>query len=186
MVRGGDFGKRFVEAAIAKGGGGQHTPKSPVKSCPPKSRKWQLTPGCLVVVTGTGILLMSCLICGFLGWVIGPSEDSGPSSSPSPSGNSSSRSTEDLKINAWIAAQQFVEQRLKAPSTAEYGSLWDGTYQNPDDCVTNLGGGSYRVVGWVDAQNSFGAKIRSHFVVSLSTTNGGKTWSLTDIQIIER
>ena len=83
-------------------------------------------------------------------------------------------------------AQQFVEERLKSPSTAEWGSIWDGTYQDPDDCVTDLGGGKYRVRGWVDAQNSFGAKVRTDFVLTMQTDDGGKSWKLLDINVAQR
>jgi len=48
--------------------------------------------------------------------------------------------------------------------------------------VTDLGNGRYRVQGWVDAQNSFGAMIRSNFVVELETSDG-ETWQCTSIAI---
>ena len=47
--------------------------------------------------------------------------------------------------------------KLKAPSTAKFAGSGETTR-------TDLGGGLYRVVSWVDAQNSFGAMIRQRFI----------------------
>jgi hypothetical protein len=66
-------------------------------------------------------------------------------------------------IGAWVMAQQFVEDHLKAPSTADFGSVF-GDYQDPRECVTKLEDGGYVCRGWVDAENSFGANIRTRFV----------------------
>lgn len=39
--------------------------------------------------------------------------------------------------------------------------------------VTYLGGNDYRILGYVDAQNNFGAIIRNDFIVTLTLTPGG-------------
>jgi hypothetical protein len=55
--------------------------------------------------------------------------------------------------NAYVATSQCegaIKERLKAPSTAEFNS-------------TATGGGPWTVVGTVDAENSFGAKLRSSY-----------------------
>lgn len=67
---------------------------------------------------------------------------------------------------AWSCAQNIVEGYLKAPSTAKFCSFVDAQ-------VTHLGNGEYKVVGWVDSQNSFGAMIRSNFVVTYTATPKG-------------
>lgn len=79
------------------------------------------------------------------------------------------------KNGAWVFAQEFVKRSLKSPSTARFGSTF-GEYQNYEDCVTGLGDGEYLVKGWVDSQNSFGATVRSNFV--LTVKDNGKSWSL--------
>jgi hypothetical protein len=71
------------------------------------------------------------------------------------------RSTYGDKVGAFTMAATFVEKRLKAPGTADYG------WQAPSECVTDLGEGRYLVKGWVDAQNSFGAKLRTHFTCTV-------------------
>jgi hypothetical protein len=106
-------------------------------------------------------------------------ETSGPSSS-----NRAESSSPD-KISAWVMAQHFVEARLKSPGTAEYGSVWGGTYQSPDDCVMSLGKNRYEVRGWVDAQNAFGAKMRSKFIVRLEYL-GNEKWRLTEEPILRQ
>lgn len=70
------------------------------------------------------------------------------------------------RIEAWVMAQDFVKQNLKSPSTASFGSLFSD-YQSPDDTVSVLGNGKYRVRGWVDSQNSFGAMLRTRFTCDL-------------------
>jgi len=60
------------------------------------------------------------------------------------------------KFDAYAAAQEFVKKSLKAPSTASFPTTNEAT-------VTDLGNGQWRVQAWVDAQNSFGAMLRSNF-----------------------
>lgn len=79
----------------------------------------------------------------------------------SSSGNSSSEST-----NAKICAQKAVEDNLKSPSTAKFCSYSEMT-------ATNLGDNRWKVTGYVDAQNSFGATIREEWTVTLTLTNSG-------------
>ena len=79
------------------------------------------------------------------------------------------------KLDAWIMAQEFVTKSLKAPSTADYGDGFLKREQDPEKCVTDLGSGRYAVHGWVDAQNSFGAKIRTHFALTIQCGGNG-TW----------
>lgn len=83
------------------------------------------------------------------------------------------------KIEAWSMAEQFITDRLKSPSTADFGSVSGGTYQDPTTCVTKLDGGDYLVRGWVDSQNAFGATVRVNFVAKLREQAGGK-WRLVE------
>lgn len=82
-----------------------------------------------------------------------------------------------LAVAACDRAQEAVRAQLKAPSTAEFPScLWSDAYQlRSNDQVT------YFVTGYVDAQNSFGAKLRSRFVVQLMKATTGTNpsdWSI--------
>lgn len=59
-------------------------------------------------------------------------------------------------VAAFTVCQQYVQQSLKAPGSAK----WPGGYS---DYTQHLGGGRYRVTAWVDAQNTFGALVRTNF-----------------------
>jgi hypothetical protein len=67
---------------------------------------------------------------------------------------------EQLKSTVITISQQAVEKKLKAPSTAKFPFEYDNyvIYKNGD---------TYTVSSYVDAENSFGAKIRSNFTVEL-------------------
>lgn len=78
-------------------------------------------------------------------------------------GSGGKSDTGPSKINAWIMAQDFMKQKLKAPSTAEFPGY-------SDEYVTNLGGDEFKVNSYVDAENAFGAKIRVHFTMTLKWT----------------
>lgn len=92
---------------------------------------------------------------------------SSSSSSSSSSGSSSTTNTaRHSDDDAFYCAQLIVEDYLKAPSTAKFCKQSDAT-------VTHLGNGEYMVTGWVDAENSYGAMIRSDFVVTYTATEKG-------------
>jgi len=80
---------------------------------------------------------------------------------------------------AFVMSQTFVKRNLKAPSTAEFPWITDDqvAISTKPDC-------GFRVIGWVDAQNGFGAQIRSKYVVDLKYLGDeAGTWQLTDINI---
>lgn len=79
------------------------------------------------------------------------------------------------KMSAFVMSQLFVKKQLKAPSTADFP-----TYN--ESFVTDLGGGKFRVSAYVDAQNSFGAQVRSNFTCVLKSSDGD-TWNLESINI---
>ena len=74
------------------------------------------------------------------------------------------------EIEAFVASQRFVEQRLKAPSSADFCSYTDAN-------VEYLGNGRYRVIAYVDSQNSFGAELRTRYKCILKH-EGGYDWYL--------
>jgi hypothetical protein len=86
------------------------------------------------------------------------------------------------KIGAWIIAQDFVKEQLVSPGSADFGGWLD---QTADQCVTDLGQGHYVVRGWVDSQNKFGAKLRSHFTCTVEYLGHDK-WRCESIDVMER
>lgn len=94
-------------------------------------------------------------------------------------GGRSSSSYTPGKIDAWVMTEHFVKDKLKSPSTADFGGILSD-YQDPLKVVTDLGDGKFRVRGWVEAQNSFGATIRTHFVCELKYV-GNDRWRLISL-----
>lgn len=76
----------------------------------------------------------------------------------------------------WTDAQDAVKEELKAPSTAKFP--WD--YES---YVTDNGDGTYTVTSYVDAENSFGAKIRSKFRCIVHNEDGSGNGTVTDLII---
>ncbi len=120
---------------------------------------------------GSAIIVMALILLAF-----GSSDDGGD-------GTSSTSTKAPDKIDAWVMAQQFVEDRLKSPSTADFGSAF-GDYQDPEKVVTDLGGDKFSVRAWVDSQNSFGATIRTHFVCEVEYL-GNERWQLNNFSFNE-
>jgi hypothetical protein len=97
----------------------------------------------------------------------------GPASNPA-------RDTSD-PLMAYIMCQEFITDGLKAPTTAEFPNysdiqvikLGEGTYKE-----------AYRVRGYVDAQNSFGAMIRTSYLCDISY-EGQHNWHLIDLEFDE-
>ncbi len=84
------------------------------------------------------------------------------------------KTKDDPKSNAWYTCRMFIEKYLKSPSTAKYQNYVT------DGVVKDLGGSVYEMVMWVDAQNSFGAQIRSNFYCKVQDI--GDSWKLLDLQ----
>ena len=78
-----------------------------------------------------------------------------------------STTTEHSKFLAYNYAEDFIEQRLKSPSTAEFPGV-----SEKDGHITNLGGGEYQINSWVDSQNGFGAMIRSNWSCKIIFIDG--------------
>lgn len=79
------------------------------------------------------------------------------------------------KVSAWTMAEQMVEAQLRAPSTADFPWYREEWVRPTGDC-------SFTVTGYVDAQNGFGAMIRSNWVVVL-TYIGDDRWRRDSISI---
>lgn len=85
-------------------------------------------------------------------------------------------------VGAFVFAQEFVKRQLKAPSTAEFPNITaDGVSSVPTKSPDGQCAFSVRL--YVDAQNSFGAKVRQRFHVMVAPEKGGRdTWRLVDIE----
>lgn len=91
-------------------------------------------------------------------------------------GDSGGAEPEHSPIMAYIMCEDFVEQRLRAPSTAEFPS-------RGSEGSVPLGGGKYRVQSHVDAENAFGAMIRSSWDCTIQHVAGTDRWRLESLSI---
>jgi hypothetical protein len=73
------------------------------------------------------------------------------------------------EIEAKVTAESFVQRSLKAPATAKFPSA-------NEYVATRLDRQTWKVTGYVDAQNSFGAMLRSHWTVTLRY-EGRRNWT---------
>ena len=78
-----------------------------------------------------------------------------------------SSSSEHSKIVAYNYAENFIEQRLKSPSTAKFPRIFQRKKH-----TTSLGGGKYRISSWVDSQNGLGAMIRNRWSCKITFVDG--------------
>jgi len=97
-------------------------------------------------------------------------------------GESEKKDSSKMDTEAFTISKRFVEDRLKAPGSADFPVLdFTSKYQ---------GDGTYIVTSYVDAQNSFGAMIRMYYVAKLKY-NGGDwssrlNWTLLDLQTTDK
>jgi len=80
--------------------------------------------------------------------------------------------------DAYVMSQDFIEQHLRAPASAKFPWMTDA-----DVSVKYLGDCTHEVRAYVDAQNGFGALIRSRYYVKLQNQKGTSTWRALDVQI---
>lgn len=86
--------------------------------------------------------------------------------------------SESMKMDAWVMAQQFLEERLKNPSSASYG------WQTTGETTKHLGSDKYQVNAWVEATNSFGGTLRKNWAATLQHEGGGN-WRLLELSMDE-
>jgi hypothetical protein len=72
---------------------------------------------------------------------------------------------------AEIMCERFIADRLKAPATADY------THERTESSAS-----SWTVVGVVDAENAYGAKLRTSYVCEVRRTSGDR-WELVDLDM---
>lgn len=94
---------------------------------------------------------------------------------------------EDTEITAskiYVMCKPYVENSLISPSTAEFPE-----YYKVDIGTLRGTSNTYVVNGYVDAQNSFGAKIRTHYSCAIKHKGGEwanrNNWSLIELDFAE-
>lgn len=72
-------------------------------------------------------------------------------------------------IAAFVESQGFVKLTLKAPTTASFSSRGASRIKYLGDC-------KHEVLGYVDAQNSFGAMIRTEYDIVVQYNKASGRW----------
>ena len=85
----------------------------------------------------------------------------------------------EARAGAADVCEQFVKRRLKAPGTATFRDPFGDQISYSGD-----GEGPITVTASVDSENSFGAKLRSPYVCTVSST-GGDNWKLDSLDLQE-
>lgn len=104
----------------------------------------------------------------------GARKDSGAAESPSQPAQSAGCGHE---IEALTLAQIAVERKLKSPADAEFP--WPGA---GNEVITKMGECDYAVKSYVDALNSLGATVRTHFVVRLRYDREREEWIVREVR----
>lgn len=92
------------------------------------------------------------------------------------------------KPAAYERAKAEVQRNLKSPSTAEFPPLPSGPlYSNGQVIISKVSGTcQFRVSAWVDAQNAYGAMLRSNFTVTLTHNPTSDDWHINETLIAAR
>jgi hypothetical protein len=132
---------------------------------PPTTPPGGLDTSTNILAWGCASIILACLILFIIALIIGACQG-GSSDNP------------NNPFDARVMAEQFVKNSLKCPSSAHFGR--DGDFNAN---ITMRDDGAYEVKGWVDAQNSFGAMVRTHYVVMVKYV-GTDTWELVGAPLL--
>lgn len=128
--------------------------------------------------SGTGIIIIITLISAFL--LGGYEASKTPEQRMQEAAKREQRECSDQTM-AFVMANHHIETSLKSPTTAEFPYITD------DGVRTNyLGDCTHEVWTYVDAQNSYGAKIREYYFVRLQKYSGSNEWRILNAAIQSR
>ncbi|MEO6328254.1 MAG: hypothetical protein ABIO55_04955 [Ginsengibacter sp.] len=86
----------------------------------------------------------------------------------------------DMKSEACIISEQFVQRQLLSPKTADFGFCEDSK-------IIYLGNNRYQVTNYVDASNAFGASLRKTYFLIIKYNKGQwediSNWTLETIEM---
>lgn len=111
-----------------------------------------------------GPIWLLLVIVGFLLFVAFSGLSSGSGAYRSSSGTrQKSYSEADYKSACYSLAEEQVKKHLKAPSTASFCRMSEASFSKDEE-------NTYVMTGWVDAENSFGAKLRSNWGIKVKVS----------------
>lgn len=93
-------------------------------------------------------------------------------------GSTSTPQTQSIDgLETFIISQSYVKLALKSPASAKFPTF--------EYSASDFGGGKWEVVSYVDSQNSFGALIRTNWIMLLTHTGGywanSSNWELEEL-----
>jgi uncharacterized protein DUF4339/zinc ribbon protein len=88
---------------------------------------------------------------------------------------------EDMSVESCTFVQKIVRAHLKAPATAEFPNCY-GAGLNEYYIRANSARDTFVVEGYVDAQNGFGAKIRTRFEATISRSGPTENIILREVK----
>jgi hypothetical protein len=118
----------------------------------------------IILLAAVFLLIILCVI---IGAIIG--------------GGGSNNDKSYLPTAAQLICQQFVTNDLVAPSTAKFPSLLEQTVYTIQGKTD-----AFRVIGYVDAQNGFGAMIRNYYTCDVQyegSSNGKDKFTLLNLDL---
>lgn len=83
------------------------------------------------------------------------------------------KQTSGDSVGAFVFCKDFVRDRLKSPSTADFPFR---------RTTSDLGNNTYVITSYVDSQNLFGATVRSHWSCKIRHRATEDAWELLDLK----
>lgn len=84
--------------------------------------------------------------------------------------------TDDRASTAYVMLQDDVREQLRAPSTADFPGRYEPGTRHLGDCI-------YQVFGKVDAQNGFGAMLRTSFEGRIQYFPESGGWQTLELKV---
>lgn len=110
-------------------------------------------------------VLIAILIIGFIFYNIEKTAEKRKDENTNNYNYSNSKYSEDkTKLIIKMYVEDIIKEKLKSPSTAKFPSLSDWS-------IYEKSYNTYSVSSYVDAENGFGAEIRTYFSLTVTTDN---------------
>ena len=79
-------------------------------------------------------------------------------------------------VNAYVMTQDQVRARLRSPSSAKFPWITDIVAKHTGNC-------KYQIIAYVDAQNGFGAMLRTYYQAKMQYYPERKAWRTLSVKI---
>ncbi len=83
------------------------------------------------------------------------------------------------KDQIYFEAEYYIRDKLKAPASADFSNYFSDRHTGVKMLATN----TWEIFGWVDAVNSFGAKLRSSWRLIMVTHDDDDRYDVVYYQI---